>query len=236
MTDTPVWILHKTWSGDTSAHVVLLTREQGVIRALCRGGRTPKKQACLQAFMPLWVALDERRGWYYVRHLEIAAPMLPVTHVHLFSALYLNELLYHTLRPQDPYPQLYDAYTATLQVLALSPAMPALEQALRRFEWTLLTSIGYGISLSLDVDAQPIVASQHYVFRAGHGLIPTNQGILGAHLLALAQDQLDDPSVLKTAKHLMRQAIEHALGGKEIKARKLVERLMIDNPVHRSYI
>ncbi|MCR9192695.1 MAG: DNA repair protein RecO [Gammaproteobacteria bacterium] len=222
MSDTPVWILHKTWSGDTSARILFLTREQGVIRALCKGGRTPKKQACLQPFTPLWVALDERRGWFYVRHLEIAAPTVHLTHAHLFSALYLNELLYHTLRPEDPHPEIYDAYTATLNILNVSPDMPALERSLRRFEWTLLSSIGYGISLRHDVNTQPIMASEYYVFHAGSGMLPAKQGILGAHLLALDQDCLDDPAVLRTAKHVMRQAVDHALGGKEIKTRRLV--------------
>ena len=47
------------------------------------------------------------------------------------------------------------------------------------------------------------------------------EGINGAHINALAQDKLDDVAVLGVAKRIMRRAIDHALDGKEIKARSL---------------
>ena len=40
-------------------------------------------------------------------------------------------------------------------------------------------------------------------------------------MLAMSQDKLDDIIVLNAAKRIMRHAIDHALDGKEIKARAL---------------
>lgn len=219
---TPAWVIHKTPSGDSSVHALFFTREQGLIRALYKGGRTPKKQALLQEFTPLWVDFSERRGWYYVRHLEIAGATLQVSHAYLFSALYLNELLYHSLQPQEPYPELYDGYATSLHMIHQTPDMLALERILRRFEWNLLVSLGYGISLTQDAQSMlPIRSTNYYAFCAGQGFVQSTRGILGAHILALSQDDLNDLTVLKMAKKVMRQAIAHVLNGKEIRTRAL---------------
>ncbi|HAU1882038.1 TPA: DNA repair protein RecO, partial [Legionella pneumophila] len=45
--------------------------------------------------------------------------------------------------------------------------------------------------------------------------------IPGEHLLAIAADNLSESAYLKSAKFIMRQAIDHLLGGREIKARSL---------------
>lgn len=222
MSDEHAWVLHKQWSGDTSARVTFFTREKGMVCSLCKGGRTPKKQALLQAFTPLWVAFDERLSWCYVQKIELLSASLSLQGQQLFAGLYVNELLYHALRPLDAYPQLYDAYVMTLQSLCNVTDKLALEMLLRRFEWTLLASIGYGISLTHDArTGLPIVSTSQYRFIAGEGLVAADQGVIGTHLLALAEDKLDEPEVLKTAKKIMRLAIGHALGGKEIKARQL---------------
>ncbi|MDP3705455.1 MAG: DNA repair protein RecO [Legionellaceae bacterium] len=224
MTDdnTPAWVLHKQWSGDTSARVTFFTREKGIVCSLCKGGRTPKKQALLQAFTPLWVMFDERSNSYYLQKLELLASSLPLQGPLLFAGLYVNELLYHALQPFDAYPQLYDAYVMTLQSLCQVTDRSALEVLLRRFEWTLLVSMGYAISLTHDArTGLPIVSTSQYAFVAGEGVVAAEQGLLGSHLLALSEDTLDKPEVLKAAKKIMRLAINHALGGKEIKARRL---------------
>ena len=217
---SPTWLIHKTWAGESSARVLLFTRDQGLIWAKCHGGWGPKKQAMLQAFTPLWIELTQRQTWYYVRHLESAGSAFEFTGIYLFSALYINELLYHALRPEDPHSDLYDAYVTTLQKVSLVATKAELEPILRRFEWKVLTSIGYAMSLTHDAQTHtPIVATHYYSFQAGLGFLLAPTGIVGADILALAHDELHDPKVLKTAKYIMRRALEHAFGGKTIKSR-----------------
>lgn len=219
--NNPFWLIHKTWAGSSSARVLFFTREQGLVWATCQGGWGPKKQALLQAFSPLWAELTQRQTWYYVRHLELAGSAFEFTSMYLFSALYMNELLYHALRPQDPYPDLYDAYITTLQNVSLATTQLALEPILRRFEWQVLRSIGYAMSLTQDASTHlPIVADQYYRFQAGLGFSQAPEGISGRDILALANDDLQTPQVLKTAKFIMRRALTHALGGKTIKSRE----------------
>lgn len=214
------WMIHKRLSGDSSVQVLFFCREKGLVSALYKGGRTPKKQALLQAFTPLWVDVTTRHHWHYVTTLEIAAPSLPLSRDNLYAALYINELLYHTLRPEDPHPTLYDAYVEALQALSQSTHRQDLERVLRRFEWTLLVAIGYGISLTHDAQtAAPIAPDRYYTLRTGQGFVQTERGILGAYVLALSRDELGALEHLKVAKFIMRQLIDVALGGKDITAR-----------------
>ncbi len=142
------WVLHKQWSGDTSAKVSFFTQEFGLIQCHCRGGRTPKKQSLLQAFTPLWISVDERHDRYYANSLESTAPSLYLEGNALFSGLYVNELLYYALSPMYPDLELFDAYLQTVYGLASAQDKSAIESLLRRFEWSLLMACGAAFSLT----------------------------------------------------------------------------------------
>jgi DNA repair protein RecO (recombination protein O) len=216
------WVLHKQWSGDTSARVTFFTRESGVIQCLCKGGRTPKKQALLQAFTPLWLTVEERYGRFFAKTIESISPTLPLVGNSLFSALYINEVLHHVLSPHYVDVALFEAYLFTLNRLVLTKDKQPLEALLRRFEWTLLKSCGYSFSWSQEARTYDIIAADlAYQFIAGEGFVRAHQGIPGTHLLALAEDNLESPEYLKSAKMIMRKAIDHLLNGREIKARSL---------------
>lgn len=223
ITDTlQAWVIHKHWSGDTSARVIFFTEEHGLINCLYKGGRTPKKQALLQAFLPLWLAMDVRGEAYFVRQLEIAAAPVQLVGQPLFAGLYINELLYYTLQPRDPHELLYSAYVQALSALMTTSERFAIEAILRRFEWRLLTECGFHMSLTHDArSARPINVNCFYRFVASEGFILAEEGISGAHITAMAADDLEDVAVLNVAKQIMRRAIEHLLDGKEIKTRLL---------------
>lgn len=216
------WVLHKIWSGDTSARVSFFTRELGIIQCLYKGGRTPKKQALLQPFTPLWVTLTERHERHYAQAVESISPTLQLTGSLLFAGLYINEILYYALSPNYIDATLFDAYLFTLNHLALAKERTGIESLLRRFEWTLLNACGYSFSLTQEArTAHRIVEDTCYQFIAGEGFVEDSKGIPGMHILALAQDNLSEAPYLKSAKIIMRQAIDHLLGGREIKTRAL---------------
>ena len=218
------WVLQKRWSGDTSAYVTFFTRESGLLQCLYKGGRTPKKQSLLSPFTPLWLSVNTRGDWHYVRQIEITSPSFCLPGDALFAAIYMNELLYSLLQPNDAAPELYDAYVQGLQALCYAENRLAIETPLRRFEWALLACCGYSMSLTQDIQSSAIVADKYYRFIAGEGFCPDSQGISGVHILAFAHNKLDDIAVLKAAKLFMRRAIDFALDGKPVKARSLFNR------------
>lgn len=220
------WLLHKRPSGDTSLYLSFFTRQQGIVDCLYKGGRTPKKHSMLQAFTPLWVSMQQRGDWYYAQKIEAKTPDLILTKDALFAALYVNELIYTVFRAGDAHSVLYDKYEQTLEMLAQAFERFGIEIILRRFEWALLCACGYEFSLTHDVDSNPIVSEHFYQWVAGYGFKSASSGFLGGHLLAFAQDQLDNTTVLKTIKALMRQAMYFVLDGKPIKARELYIRAL----------
>lgn len=216
------WVIHKYWSGDTSARVVFFTRERGLVHGLFKGGRTPKKQALLQAFIPLWLTLNLRGESCFVRHLESLDAPLQLTGQSLFASLYVNELIFHALKPFDLNASLYDAYENTLKTLQTAIDKPVIEAILRRFEWVLLRCCGYHMSLTHEAHTgAPILDNHDYRLIPGEGFVMVDEGIPGAHILALEVGQLDDIAVLKNVKRILRSAIDHALDGKTIKTRLL---------------
>lgn len=216
------WFLHKRPSGDTSLRVSFFTREHGIIEALYKGGRTPKKQAILQPFMPLWLVLDERNNWYYVQKLECESQALTLPGLALFAGLYVNEILYSMIKPQDACEALFSAYVRTIESLATASCRLTVEPILRRFERQLLNTAGYALSLTHEAESgELITAERTYQFMAGVGLIGAKNGLLGAHILAMAEDKFDDADTLRTAKMIHREAIAHAMDGKVIQTRAL---------------
>ena len=216
------WVIRKFCAGDTSARVIFFTAKHGLIAGHCKGGRTPQKQALLQAFTPLWLSFTTRSMAHFVNRIELAAATLPLQGANLLAGLYVNELLYLALKPLDAHASLHEAYGEVLQALTTAQDRFAVEAALRRFEWSLLCACGYAMSLTHDARlATPIRAAQYYQFIAGEGFVLAEDGYYGAHILAIANDQLHDRAVLTTAKHIMRIAIQQVIQGKEIRTRAL---------------
>jgi DNA repair protein RecO (recombination protein O) len=216
------WLLHSRPSGETSLIVQFFTRKFGIIDGVYKGGRQIKKRAMLQPFTPLWISIDLRSEFCYVRQVECDTCILPLKAHALFAAMYMNEILAAMLKPQDPSPELYDVYTHTLEALVQSSDLISIEPILRRYERYLLAVSGYAFSFRQVADTDEwIHAAQTYGLVPGTGFVAAESGYPGAHLLAIADDNYTQSGVLKTAKHIMRIALYHAMEGKPIHSRKL---------------
>jgi len=216
------WLLAKRESGESSLRAVFFTYEQGIVHCLCKGWRKSNKKTLLQPFVPLWIVLDERKGWNYAKQIEITGSVVRLEGSALFSGLYLNELIYYGLKPFDIHEELYAAYQSSLNLLSSVKGKLDVEAILRRFEWSLLNHCGYAPDFTLEARGMDAVRPEfYYQYIAGEGLYKAERGIPGKHILALAHDNLDDPETLKTAKYIMRKAIHHFLDGREIKSRAL---------------
>lgn len=216
------WVLHKKNSGETSANVTFFTREKGVITSLCRGARTIKMQSLLQQFNCLWVSFSEKSNYFYVNKVELASPALPLSGDKLFAGLYVNELLYYSCRQLDDHIQLYDLYEKTLHSINDSLDKLAIEVGLRRFEIGLLSSVGYGLDLTYEAKTMlPICVDCEYNYIPEVGLIKVDNGIAGAHIHAMANNDFKNIETIKIAKKIMRKCVDNFLDGREIKSRGL---------------
>lgn len=215
------WVLHKQVSGDTSLWIDFFCRDYGLIRCLYKGGRTLKKNNVIHLFTPLHITFEKRYDRFYIKTIESLTLASFLQGDALFCAYYINEILYYSLKPELADPLLFDAYQQVMQALTSNPQRLILESLLRRFEWTLIHACGYTFSLTKDIQGNDLKADQYYLFNPGQGFVAHPTGIPGAHLLALANDDLEHFAHLKSAKIIMRQAIDHLLDGRPIKARSL---------------
>ncbi|HDZ09856.1 DNA repair protein RecO [Pseudohongiella sp.] len=244
----PAYILHTRPYRDTSALVDLLSLDYGLLRAVARGvrGGSSRKRTVMQPFQPLLVSLAGRGELLNLNQVEHAAPGFRLAGDHLFSAMYLNELLMRLLHAQEAHPAIYRVYQ---QALVSLQQRGSLEACLRRFEFRLLQELGYAWDLSVDaVSGETLQADQCYLFNPEHGYesvqAPAGQWppalFRGDELRRFAADMAtgDDntPAAASgngdadtecadhgrsAAKRLMRQALQPHLGSKPLLSRRL---------------
>ncbi len=145
------YVLHSRPYKETSALVDFFT-PLGRLRAVLRGARG-KAGALARPFVPLEAEWRGRGELKTVARLESAGVPNLLNGQALFSGLYLNELLIRLLPAEDPQPEIFAHYAATLPLLA---AGRPIEPLLRAFEWRLLEQLGYGFALDVDIDGRPI--------------------------------------------------------------------------------
>jgi DNA repair protein RecO (recombination protein O) len=189
----PAYVLHRYDWSESSLILDVFTRHYGRVALVARGAKKPSSsfRPILLPMQPLHVAFG---GDAEIRNLKSAewqgGHVMPSGDA-LLSGYYLNELLMRLLARDDPHPLLFDAYAATVQLLASQNA-ETLQLALRAFELRLLQ--GIGLLPRLDAETAtlaPLAAQQRYVLVAEAGLRPVHDddrfSLSGEHWQALQQ-------------------------------------------------
>lgn len=217
---TKAWILHKHWMGDTSVRLTFLTEEDVVKNAIFKGGRTPKKQALIQPFTQVWLSLNIKPDINFVRNIEQDKEPKQLIGKRLFSALYINEIIYYLCKPGAEIEELFLSYSKLLNDLVSTKNQLEIEIYLRKFELLLIKGLGYYFSLDLDANYNEIKNDKYYTFSLEKGLVESTIGFLGADISAFNNKEYTKTS-LNFAKKLIRQVLDELLDGKEIRSRKL---------------
>jgi len=226
------FVLHARLYLESSLLLELFTPDYGRISAIAKGARRPKSRmrGLLQPFVPLLVSCVGRGELLTLCAVDSAGISPLLSGRHLMSALYLNELLVRLLHRHDAHPDLFWQYKATL--LQLETTEDA-QEILRLFEKFLLKTLGYELPLLKDAESGALVEAENfYTFdplrgpqliggkAVGDKQLP---GMFkGRSLLALAEENLKDRTVLADVKRLMRQALAVHLGSKPLESRKLL--------------
>ena len=226
----PAYILHHRPFRDTSVLLEVFSRDHGRVGLVARGARGPRSRlrGMLQPFRPLLLSWQLRGELGTLTGAEPGdmAATAPTGGDALLALYYSNELLLRLTARLDPHHELYGAYAGTVARLAAGePVAPAL----RRFEKRLLDVLGYGLDLARDAAGQPLEAASSYRYDPAHGLAACRPDLagamLGASLLALADDELADARALNDARRLLRAALDAHLDGRPLKTRELLARM-----------
>lgn len=220
------FVLHRRAYSETSLLVDVFTEDTGRLSLLAKGARARRSawKSVLQPFTPLLLRWSGRSGLKILTKAEPAAITLPLQQTALYSGFYVNELICRVLEQETAQPQLFQDYLRCLTELAGTPL--AVEPVLRRFEFQLLQSLGYGVDfLHCAGSGQPIDENMTYRYREEQGfmasLIKDNLTFYGRDLLAFEQRRFDDSTVLQAAKRFTRLALKPYLGSKPLKSREL---------------
>jgi len=222
------FILHHRPFRDSSQILDVLSRDHGKLAVVARGSRGARSRlkGVLRPFMPLSMSWVIKSDLGTLTGAEVRGAPLSLSGDALFSGYYVNELILHLLHRHDPQPEIFEAYGQTIHALARERTDVA--PVLRQFEMALLRFSGYALNFDHESGTtQSLDPGQHYEYRLEQGAVAVSRDdgplvFSGAMLTAIAEQQFDEPGVLRAATRLMREVISFHLGGKELKSRKVL--------------
>jgi len=226
----PAFVLHRRAYRETSFLLDVFTLEHGRLSLIAKGAKSHRspQRALLQPFTPLFISWQGKSELMTLTGVEPDGLAFQLAGECLLAAFYLNELLTYVLHPHDGHPTLYHLYSNTLKKLEKNPLEPAV---LRLFEKKALDELGYGLQLKGEIEShKPFAPGLFYRYYSELGFKQATDedsqqlpGLVfsGGSLLALANETLNDESVQKEIKRLMRLAFKPLLMGKTINSREL---------------
>ena len=193
ISDEPAYVLHRYDWSESSLILDVFTRQFGRVALVARGAKKPSSsfRPILLPMQPLHIAFGGDAEIRTLKSAEWQGGHVMPTGDALLSGYYLNELLMRLLARDDPHTVLFDAYAATVQLVA-SQTADTLQLALRAFELRLLRDIGLLPMLDLETTTlRPLQADTRYVLVAEAGLRQAHDGdrasLPGKQWLALQQ-------------------------------------------------
>ncbi|GBU15331.1 DNA repair protein RecO [Polaromonas sp.] len=193
ISNEPAYVLHRYDWSESSLILEVFTRQYGRVALVARGAKKPSSsfRPILLPMQLLHVAFGGDAEIRSLKSAEWQGGHVMPTGDALLSGYYLNELLMRLLARDDPHPALFDAYAATVQLLACQNT-DMLPLALRAFELRLLRDIGLLPLLNLETATLcSLQADTAYVLVPEAGLRQAHAddrvSLLGAQWLALQQ-------------------------------------------------
>ena len=227
----PAFVLHSYPYRETSLIVEVFSRDHGRVGLVAKGARRPMSQlrGVLMAFQPLLIDWSGGGEMKTLVRAEWMGGQPLLAGQALLCAYYANELLMRLMPREDAHPRLHRAYGDTLRALAAGESQ---EVVLRRFELALLKELGYGLSLDVDADGEPVRGDARYAYIIERGPVSIDGRsdddaavVAGKTLLDMASGDFREPETVVQSKALMRRLIQHYLGGQVLQSRRVFTEL-----------
>lgn len=219
------FILHRRPYSESSLILDVFSEEYGRLTLISKGARSKRSalKGALQPFTPLLLKWSGNGSMKTLRQAEPISLGLPLFGIHLYSAMYINELIGRVLAQEIPMQALFHDYLHALTELAHGNNP---EPALRRFELALLAAMGYGVDfLHCSGTGEPIDPDMTYRYREQKGFIASvrrdNLTFIGNELIAISERRFMTKEQLQAAKRFTRIALKPYLGNKPLKSREL---------------
>ena len=166
----PCYIFHVRDYQENSQILEAISLHYGALSIMVRGGKSQNSptKGLFQPFVPLKLTLKaSRTDLYFLNGYEYCDDGYDFKMPYYFCAMYINELLHHLYHAKEPDALLFGCYIETLEAIKNKQHI---ETSLRHFELTLLSSLGYKISLC-DEHGHPLESQERYRFCFGFGFV-----------------------------------------------------------------
>lgn len=220
----------KPWR-ENSLWLEVFSREYGRVALLARSARTrgSELRGVLVPFIPFSASWYGKEELKMLHRAEWLGGWPQPRNRFLFSALYVNELVYKLTAREDPHPPLFDLMHDTFAAICRSENHVA---ALRHFEWRLLCELGLAPALDTDGHGTPIQGGADYLVRPESPVMPAaadkapsgSLKVAGAVLQQLDAGEFHDETALQSALQLTRLLIDFRLPD-GVKSRQLLQQL-----------
>lgn len=226
----PAYVLHARDFRDSSMIVDFLTPEYGRVSLVVKGvkGARSNRRALVQPFRSLLVSWQGRGSLQNLTAVEESGRAMSLQGMHQICGYYITELLHRLLSQGEVTVELFALYDQCVRELEQKNTV---EPLLRKFELSLLQSLGLLADLTLCIDDDSTVSPEMtYFFEPEAGLRMAGVAhravaakASGSTLLALDKQDFSSPQVLRESKGFLRAILRYYLGDKPIKSRELFE-------------
>lgn len=222
--DTDGFVLHLRPYTDSRILVDLFARDFGRFTAVAR----LTKQQGRSNFEPFKVLSLAWRGKYELKFLyqaEVqAARAYRLNGSLAFCGLYLNELLTRLIPTHQASEGVFDNYETCLASLSRIGELVDAEPFLRKFEFALISELGYGINWLNAKDDRRIEPAKRYRFNGEEFSVCTEplaaNVFSGEQILEIGRGVYEG-ALRAPAKAIARQVIDRLLEGRALKSREL---------------
>lgn len=213
------WLLRRQPLGETDWLADVFTRDSGIVHGTFNSKGVANGKAATPDMHQLFNAdFAYSQSLPRFKVIEFFAPA-ELTDEALVCALYLDELLLQLLPREEPADALFDLYQQAITHLKSGQRA---DVWLRVFEQQLLLRAGYGVQWQTDSAGHPIARQCYYDYEVGAGFSISEKGVWsGQQLLDAGQGDFLKPGVLRTARLVLRETIDHFI------SRPLVSRELI---------
>jgi DNA repair protein RecO (recombination protein O) len=222
----PAYLLHQRDWRDSSRIIEFYTRDYGRIALFAKGVRRPGSglSSVLRPFVPILLSWQGPGDGGTLIAAETPQVVSPVAAGCLMSGFYLNELLMKLLGREDPHPDIFESYSATLMRLI----DPESERAsLRLFEKRFLDALGFGVDYAHCLEeGDGVVPGRYYRVDPARGVVAAvsaqaSGAVAGDDLLALAAETFSSEAQVVVARRLLGATLEAVLDGRELNSRRV---------------
>ena len=233
----PAFIVHTRPYRETSLIIESFTPKYGRVAAVARGALKSKSTRHLyQPFLPVQITWFGKSDLKTLGKIEASGAAIQLKGLTLYLGFYINELILRLVQGGDCHISLFSSYIECIHQLA--SGVDGEELPLRRFELTLLDTLGYGVNFSHEAaTGDAIDANAHYQFVPLHGFSRAKeieraaQGskftpeIVGEQIIDLHNNRFANVHK-KLLRNIAREQLAALLGHKPLNSRVMYQQLL----------